>query len=114
VDLGEPVGSEQGGKRPVLVVSNEDTNQVLRNLTVLPMTTTKRKLYASEMILPAGAGGQPEESIVMAHQIRTISKERVVMHYGQLRDPRLRERVIDAILDHLDIELDDDWKSVET
>ena len=92
--------------RPALVVSNEDWNQAMRTLTVVPLTTTKRRLYVGEMVLPAFAGGQPEESIVMAHQIRTISKQRVLRNYGHLTDPQLRQRVVDAILDHLDIDLD--------
>lgn len=103
----EPVrGSEEGKRRPVLVVSNEDTNQTLTNVTVLPLTSTQRKPYPGETILPAGAAGQSKESIVMAHQIRTISKERVTRYIGHLDDPGLQDQVIDAILDHLDIDFD--------
>ncbi|HLZ07287.1 MAG TPA: type II toxin-antitoxin system PemK/MazF family toxin, partial [Chloroflexota bacterium] len=69
--LDPSVGSEQAGRRPVLIVSNEDANQILSNVTVLPLTSTQRKLYPAEVTLPAGAAGQPRDSIVMAHQIRT-------------------------------------------
>jgi mRNA interferase MazF len=107
-DLESVIGSEEGKRRPVLVVSNEDSNQALPNVTVLPLSSTPRKLYPSEVRLPSGAGGQPKDSIAMAHQIRTISKERVVKHYGHLTDPELQQRVIDAILDHLDITFDEE------
>lgn len=104
-DLEPVVGSAEGKQRPVLVVSNEDTNQILGNLTVLPLTSTQRKLYPAEVLLPAGVAGQPKESIVMAHQIRTISKKRITKRYGYLTDPTLRQQIIAAILDHLEIGL---------
>ena len=102
-DLDPTVGSEQAGRRPVLIVSNEDTNQALPNVTVLPLTTTKRDLYPAEVLIPAAAAGQPHDSIIMAHQVRTISKKRIVKIYGYLEDGALRQRVRDAIAEHLDL-----------
>jgi mRNA interferase MazF len=69
--------SEQKGMRPVLIVSNEEFNQALSNVTVLPLTSTRRNLYPAEVFLPSGIAGQPSDSIIMAHQIRTISKKRL-------------------------------------
>jgi mRNA interferase MazF len=46
-DLDPVVGSEQSGRRPVLVVSNEEFNQAIPNLTILPLTSTRRRLYPS-------------------------------------------------------------------
>ncbi len=45
-------GSEQKGIRPVLIVSNEEFNQAMPNVTVLPLTSAKRRLYPSEVFLP--------------------------------------------------------------
>jgi mRNA interferase MazF len=101
-DLDPTVGSEQAGRRPVLVVSNEDSNQTLANVTVLPLTSTKRMIYPAETLLPADLAGQPHDSIIMAHQIRTISKSRIVKIYGYLADVTLQSRVRDALADHLD------------
>jgi mRNA interferase MazF len=67
--LDPTVGSEQSGRRPVLIVSNEQFNRVTGNVTVLPLTSTNRALYPSEARLPGGAAGQPRESIIIAHQI---------------------------------------------
>lgn len=103
VDLNPIVGSEQGGRRPVLVVSNEPFNRAMPILTVLPLTSTQRRLYPSEVPLPKGAAGQPLNSIVMAHQIRTISKQRVAGLVGYLTDPSLRQEVQQALRDHLDL-----------
>lgn len=99
-DLDPTRGSEQRGFRPVLVVSDEEFNQAMPNVTVLPLTSTERDLYPAEVRLPAGAAGQPRDSILMAHQVRTIAKERLGRLYGHLEDPQLRTAVEDAIREH--------------
>jgi mRNA interferase MazF len=103
-DLDPARGSEQRGTRPVLVVSNEEFNQVISNVTVLPLTSTNRRLYPAEVFLPKGAAGQPLDSIIMAHQVRTISKQRLRAPLGNLDDPTLRAAVRDALREHLDLE----------
>jgi mRNA interferase MazF len=103
VDLNPIVGSEQGGRRPVLVVSNEPFNRAMPILTILPLTSTQRRLYPAEVPLPKHTAGQPLDSIVMAHQIRTISKQRVAGLVGYLTDPSLRQQVQQALRDHLDL-----------
>jgi mRNA interferase MazF len=101
----DPVaGAEQKGIRPVLVVSNEEFNQAMPNVTILPMTSTQRRLYPSEIFLTEGKAGQPLKSIVMAHQIRTISKQRLGKMVGYLDDIQLRHEVHRAIKEHLDME----------
>jgi len=102
-DLNPVAGAEQKGIRPVLIVSNEEFNQAMPNVTVLPLTSTKRHLYPSEVLLPKGKAGQPSNSIVMAHQIRTISKQRLSGLLGYLVDDQLQQEVREAIKDHLDL-----------
>jgi mRNA interferase MazF len=50
-------GAEQRRSRPVLIISNEEFNQAMPNVTVLPITSTKRGLYPSEVFLPQGMAG---------------------------------------------------------
>lgn len=103
----DPVeGSEQGGTRPVLVVSIDEFNENLPNVTVIPLSGTSRDLYPSEVVMPAGTTGpQGRNSIAMAHQIRTISQRRIGKVLGQLKDEKLRKDVLDAIFDHLGYEV---------
>ena len=98
------VGAEQSGFRPVLVVSDEEFNQAMSNVTVLPLTSTQRRLYPSEVLLNKGLAGQPLQSIIMAHQMRTISKQRLGRLLGYLDAPQLRNEVRQAIREHLDVE----------
>ncbi len=103
-NLNPVAGAEQKGIRPVLIVSNEEFNQAMPNVTVLPMTSTQRRLYPSEILLPEGKAGQPLKSIVMAHQIRTISKQRIGKVVGYLDDIQLRHEIHKAVKEHLDME----------
>jgi mRNA interferase MazF len=101
----DPVaGAEQKGTRPVLIVSNEEYNQAMPNVTVLPLISTKRHLYPSEVFLPRGKAGQPLDSIIMAHQIRTISKQRLIGLLGYLKDRQRRDEVCLAIKEHLSLD----------
>lgn len=104
-DLDPVVGSEQAGRRPVLVVSNEIINEALPIVAVVPLTTRKpgRRIYATEVFLPAGAAGQPADSIALAHQIRTIAKARLGQLVGELV-PDLRRAVRAAMRVYLDLE----------
>ena len=97
-------GSEQKGIRPVLVISNEEFNQAMPNVTILPLTSTHRRLYPSEVLLPEREAGQPLESIIMAHQIRTISKQRLGKLLGYLEKTDLKHKVNAAIKEHLDLD----------
>jgi len=98
-------GSEQAGIRPVLVVSREVINQALPIVGVVPLTRRKpgRRIYSTEVLLPAGVAGQPEDSIAMAHQLRTISRDRLGRPYGELTDPDFRNSVREAIRIYLDL-----------
>ncbi len=104
VDLDPVKGAEQKGRRPVLIVSNEEFNQAMPNVTVLPLTSTKRRLYPSEVLLPKGKAGQSLDSIIMAHQIRTISKQRLGKLLGFLDDSQLQHEIQRAIKEHIDLE----------
>lgn len=103
-DLDPALGSEEAGQRPVLILSNEEFNRAIPNVTVLPLTSARRRLYPSEVLLPAGAAGQPLESIVMAHQVRTISRERLRRMVGYLDDPSIRDEIRGAIKEHFDLD----------
>lgn len=87
-DLNPTKGSEQAETHPVLVVSSESVNQALPIVTVLPLTTARegRRIYPTEAFLPGNKSALPQDSIAMAHQIRTISKERLKTECGIITD----------------------------
>jgi mRNA interferase MazF len=106
VDLDPVVGSEQSGKRPVLVVSRETANEALPVITVIPLTGRKRgrRIYPNEALLPKGAAGLRRDSIAMAHQLRTLSKQRLGKRLGTVKEPDLRRAIRTAMLTQLDLD----------
>ncbi|HHY22728.1 MAG TPA: type II toxin-antitoxin system PemK/MazF family toxin [Clostridiaceae bacterium] len=98
-DLYPAKGSEQCGKRPVLVISSEAVNSVLPVVTVLPLTSVKpgRHVYPTEAYLPYKLTGLSKDSIAMAHQIRSISIQRLREQCGAIDDIELRDKVKEAI-----------------
>jgi len=90
-----------------LIVSHEAINAALPIVTVLPLTSYRegRREYSTEVLISASEAGLSHDSIVMAHQIRTLAKERLDRHYGELTtDEDLREQVRQAMCIHLDLE----------
>lgn len=104
-DLNPVVGSEQQGKRPVLVVSDETFNSCMPVVTILPITSRKpgRRIYPNEALLNKRSGGLDSESIVLAHQIRTISKERFVTQLGTIDDTAMQKSIAEAMRVHLNL-----------
>lgn len=97
-DLGEGVGSEQKGERPVLIVQNNKGNIFSPTVTVLPITT---KVHKSEG-MPTHAiidDGKVlnEVSAVMAEQITTIDKSKLIRKLGIL-DKRFMNKVVNPKL----------------
>lgn len=105
-NLNPVTGSEQRGTRPIPVVSDEDYNQLMPIVTVLPLTSRKsgRQIYPNEVLLPKGTAGLTEDSIIMAHQIRTISKIRLTSLYGDIQCESLRKAVRQALKVHLTLD----------
>ncbi len=104
-NLDPVIGSEQGKSRPVLIISEDDINDLLSIVNILPITTRKpgRQIYPNESGIPAGKYGLQNESIVLCHQIRTIDKKRLSKKYGQVNDSIKQEEIIKALCFQLGI-----------
>jgi len=93
-------GSEQAGRRPVLVISRERINELLPVVNVIPLTSRKspsRVIYPNEVLLPSGVAGLKVDSIALCYQIRTLDKSRLEQDLGELVDASLRQKVLEAI-----------------
>jgi mRNA interferase MazF len=104
-DLNPVIGSEQQGRRPVLVISDETTNSVMPVVTILPLTSLKkgRRVYPNEALLKKEVAGLESDSIVLAHQIRTIAKQRLMSCLGGIQDANLQTQINDALRVHLNL-----------
>jgi mRNA interferase MazF len=99
------IGYEQQGRRPVLIVSDETTNSVMPVVTILPVTSLKkgRRVYPNEALLQKGVAGMETDSIVLVHQIRTISKHRLINCLGEISDVNFQTQINDAMRVHLNL-----------
>ena len=96
----DPVqGSEQAGVRPVMVVSAETANQRLPVVAMLPLTSMRSsgRVYPTEVFLAKEITGLPKDSIVMAHQIRTVAKHRLGDKCGEVSSIELQQAIIHAL-----------------
>lgn len=98
-DLDPVIGSEQGKTRPVLVISEEEINQILPVVNILPITSRKpgRKVYPNEVLLLPEVGGLQKESILLCYQIRTLDKKRLIKEIGKIDDLELQDSIYDAL-----------------
>ncbi len=99
VDLDPVIGSEQAGRRPVIVISREVAN-------ISPLTRRKpdRRVYPNEALVPEGTAGLTHDSVAMAHQLRTLSKHRLGTHVGRIDEQTIRTDIQRAIRTHLDLD----------
>jgi len=83
--LNPVIGSEQGGTRPVLIISNDIGNKHSPTVIVAAITSrvqTKAKIPTHISVLDFEGLGK--ESIVLLEQIRTIDKKRLHQYVGIL------------------------------
>ena len=105
-NLDPVIGSEQGKSRPVLIISEDEINNLLNTINVIPITSRKpgRTIYPNEIVIPANNYGLAAESIILCHQIRTIDKQRLSLQYGYIADVKKQTEVIDALCFQIGIE----------
>lgn len=81
-DLNPVKGSEQAGRRPILIISGNLLNTHLKVVIACPLTT-KIKNYKGNLILePDMRNGLKHVSEVLTFHIRSISKDRLVDKVG--------------------------------
>ena len=100
--LDPTVGAEIMKTRPVLVVSNNASNKHAETVTVVPITSNVRRVYPFEVYLDQQASGLSRVSKAQCHQIRTISKLRLIKKLAGRADSRAMSQVNRALRLHLD------------
>jgi mRNA interferase MazF len=83
----DPVeGSEQGGTRPVVIVSRDAILASSPVASIVPFTMfrPRRKLYPSHVLIRAPEGGLTADSVALAEQTRVLSQARLLHFRGTL------------------------------
>jgi len=94
-DLNPVRGSEQGGQRPVVVISEDVFN--LRSGTVIGMALTSQPQRAGFPLTWALRGVKlPKQSWVKISQVRTLSTQRLGKRIGRV-SPEVLDKLIEGL-----------------
>ena len=106
-ELAPRSGSEQRGRRPVLVVSHDAFNRTpgWRSVIVVPISTspTQAGRGPTAIALPAGSGGLTRPSVVLCHQVTTLDRRKLGQFVGAL-PPALLSQVGAGLAAALDLD----------
>jgi len=80
------IGSEQDGKRPVVVVQNNLANKHSPTVIVAPITTVIKKTYLPTHIVIYKNNFLKKDSTILVEQVRVIDKSRIITYLGKLND----------------------------
>ena len=83
-NLNPVIGSEQGGTRPVLIISNDTGNKHSPTVIVAAITSKRTKHKLPTHFYLGSVAGLSSESIILLEQIRTIDKQRLGERLTQL------------------------------
>ena len=101
VDFGEPIGREQAGRRPAVVVSADRLNDSPAGVViVVPCTTTNRGL-PSHVELDPQRTGLDVVSYAKCEDVKSVSDRRLVAQLGVADDEAMFElsRALKFLLD---------------
>src|SRR5271169_1180636 len=94
-DLIPRSGSEQTGRRPVIVVSHDGFNQVPAWMSVIVVPVSSSGLQAkcgpTSVALPAGVAGLSKTSVAVCHQVTTLGRSKLTKRAGTLPAELLEE-----------------------
>ena len=105
-DLVPRSGSEQRGRRPVIVISHDAFNQTQgwRSIIVVPLSTSAAQAGRgpSAVPLPQGAAGLDRDSVALCHQVTTLDRSKLTQRIGELNSTELKQ-VEDGIKAAMDL-----------
>jgi len=87
-DLAPRSGSEQQGRRPVVIVSHNEFNQAQnwKSIIVVPVSTSFAQSMRGPSVvpLPKGTAGLSKDSVAVCHQVTTLDRSKLSQRIGEL------------------------------
>ena len=102
-DLNPTVGSEQYGRRPVVILSNDLNNKYSPTILVAPLTKILKKTKLPTHIMIRKNYFLKYDSLILLEQIRTIDKSRLVSYKGKV-DSSTLEKINNGLIESEDID----------
>lgn len=82
VDFGEPIGSEQSGRRPAVVVSADPLNESRAGVVIVVPTTTTPRGLPSHVEIDRAESALDEISYAKCEDVKPISEQRLIARLG--------------------------------
>jgi mRNA interferase MazF len=82
VDFGEPIGHEQAGRRPAVVISADPLNESRAGVVIVIPTTTAHRNLPSHVELDPDSSGLDELSYAKCEDVKSVSEERLIARLG--------------------------------
>lgn len=96
-DMSPVIGSEQGGLRPVVIISNDIGNRHAPIFIGAVVTSRiEKKKLPTQVILDTSCG-LSVESMVACEQIRTLDKRRIKSFIGAITDEAKQKEIERAV-----------------
>lgn len=94
-DLGQVIGSEQGGIRPVLIVQNDAGNIYSSTTIVIPLSSKLKSLNqpTHTLIRKSVDTGLKTDSVLLGEQMRVISSQRIIKKIGTVTNQKEKEEI---------------------
>jgi mRNA interferase MazF len=86
VDFGDPIGREQSGRRPAVVVSADALNESRAGVVVVVPTTTTYRGLPSHIEIDRGSSGLDEVSYAKCEDVKSVSEQRLIARLGAVGD----------------------------
>ncbi|MFH1098152.1 MAG: type II toxin-antitoxin system PemK/MazF family toxin [Candidatus Desantisbacteria bacterium] len=92
-DLPDPVASEPGFRRPLIIIQIDDFNQSMINTVVVVVLTTNIRLSEApgNVLLKSLQTGLSKDSVVNVSQVLTVDKSFLTEKIGKLPKVKLHE-----------------------
>jgi len=82
VDFGDPIGTEQSGRRPAVVISADRRNRSRAGIVIVIPCTTRRRELASHVELDPTTSGLDDVTYAKCEDIKSVSDERLGSRLG--------------------------------
>ena len=94
-DLIPRSGSEQTGRRPVVIISNDGFNLTSnwRSIIVVPLSTSSSQALWTQTVvhISSSEGGLSRDGSALCHQVTTLDRGKLKQRLGELSEAKMLE-----------------------
>lgn len=90
-DLNPSFGQEIHKKRPVLIISNNQINEIYPVVIVIPFSSVVPEFIGPDIVKFTGQTGLNKDSVLVVNQITSVDKDRLIKRAGRVSAAKLKQ-----------------------